>query len=121
MSESTDAFDAAFRESLLVHGLPPGQLDEVVAYMVLLPGIAAWRAQENFRAAFDQAVAQASAIYRGSDGRIHLIKDMPNGHLHNACSALKRKRLGGVDVFTILAMDAEIARREAEAPKKEIP
>lgn len=66
----------------------------------------------------EEAIDSAKTFYQGSDGKLVRITEMANGHLHNACAAMKRKRLGGVWAFTILAMDAEIARRGAEAKKE---
>jgi len=61
---------------------------------------------------FDDQIAFAKIFYIGTKRRPQRIAEMPNGHLHNARDKLKRERCGGLLAFTILAMDAEISRRE---------
>jgi hypothetical protein len=118
MTDLPSSFEETVRDALVKADLPPEQMAELLPYvlrqedMLLVAGMVPWERELARR------IDVASHWYEGSKGR-QLITAMPNGHLHNACAGLKRKRLRGVDPFTILAMEAEIARRDAEA--KETP
>jgi hypothetical protein len=121
MSAGRDLIERRARE--LIEGLGALVYDEaskarVIAALLADPELmaAADALREEQFAQVDEAIEDAKLFYVGTDGRRHRITDMANGHLHNAVARLKRIRLGGVWAFTILAMDAEIARREKETP-----
>jgi hypothetical protein len=118
MSTREDDFDAALRKVLLAHDLPPEQVEPLLAYMIRHPDIVAFRALgptgDELSAGLAALIQSASTFYVGSRGAVR-ITAMPNGHLHNACVALKSRRLGGVTAFTILALEAEITARERAA------
>jgi len=60
----------------------------------------------------EKQLERAKTFYIDGKGWLHRITEMPNGYLHNALAALKRGRVEGLQVFTVLAMDAEVKRRE---------
>ena len=57
--------------------------------------------------------SKSGLVYVASDGRSHVIADLPNGYLHSAAAKLRRERR---QPEALAAMDAEIARREAAKP-----
>lgn len=60
-----------------------------------------------------EEIAQASLYYTNDRGLRYLIRDMPDGYIHNAERKLRRS--GRTDVLTkttLEAMSTEIARRE---------
>jgi hypothetical protein len=122
MSAGRDLIERRARE--LIEGLGALVYDEaskarVIAALLADPELmaAADALREEQFAQVDEAIEDAKLFYVGTDGRRHRITDMADGHIHNAVARLKRIRLGGVWAFTILAMDAEIAKREAAKPK----
>lgn len=64
-----------------------------------------------------EEIAQAKLYYTASNGFRHLIRDMPDGYIHNAVAKLRRSgRQDTLALATIEAMDQEIERR-AQVPE----
>lgn len=59
-----------------------------------------------------EEVEQAKLYYTASNGARHLIRDMPDGYIHNAANKLRRSgRADALAKATLEAMDTEIQRR----------
>ena len=115
MTAPEEAFDELLRAALVGADLPPEQMADLVPYMGRQPDLADLRGREItdlLVAELTGRIWHASTYYLGSKGHAR-IAEMANGHIHNALAAMKRRRLAGLDAFTILALEAEITKRAA--------
>lgn len=108
--------DRMLREAALTLGVSGETYDRIMAIgrdsrVLAIP--APNRGKELLR-----AISQAQQFYMDGQRRAHRITEMPNGYLHNAAAAMRRRGLTGVEPFTLYAMDVEIQRREAEQGDK---